>query len=172
MPFTSGDKREKVTALTTKPANINSVTVTEALAGVDIHWSVNKPDFRLSATGSATHNDTPLGAEGLYTNFAESNAEGNLTVFRDLDETGRPDPASDSEAVFDMVKEKGSELWLLVRKGPEADEPWAAGDEYSIFHVRTDEPQNPSDRAGFIKYTVPLGVAEFTQFKTLAAAGA
>ena len=169
MPFTAADGREKVTALTTKPADLEAVTATEANAGTDIHWHVAKSDFRLSATGSATHNDTPLGAVGLAVNFAESNAEGTLTVFRDLDETGKPVASSESETTFNMVKEKGTELWILVRKGPDADDPWAAADEYSIWHVRTDEPQNPTDRTGYIKYTVPLGVQNFYQFQAIAA---
>lgn len=169
MPYTSGDGREKVTALLTAPADPKAVTLAEATAGTDIHWHVNKDDFRLSPTASATHNDTPLGAKGTWNNFAEGNAEGTLTVFRDLGANGKPIPDSESEVVFEMVKRKGSELWLLVRKGPEADEPWAAGDEYAIFHVRTDEPQDPSSRQGFLKYVVPLGVATYHRFLELAA---
>lgn len=169
--YTAADGREKVTALLTAPADLKAVTVAEATAGIDIHWHVNKPDFRLSPTASATHNDTPLGAKGTWNNFADGNAEGTLTVFRDLGPDGKPVADSESEAVFEMVKEKGTELWLLVRKGPEADDPWEAGDEYSVFQVRTDEPQDPSDRSGFLKYVVPLGVANFARFQTLAAAG-
>lgn len=168
MPFTAADGREKVTALQTKPADLKAVTAIEANAGIDIHWHINKTDWRLSATASSTHNDTPLGAAGTAVNFAESNAEGTLTVFRDLDATGKPVAGSDSEAVFDLVKEKGTELWLMVRLGPDADDEWATGDEYSIYHIRTDELQRASERAGYIKYTSVLGVQTFEQFKAVA----
>jgi len=171
MPFTAADASEKVTALQTKPADLEALTVTELSTGLDIQDHILKSDFRLSPTASATHNDTPLGAKGTHTNFAEGTAEGTITPFRDLDETGRPVPDSDTEAVFDLVKEKGSELWIAVRKGPDPDEPWAAGDEYSVYHVTTDTPQDPSDRGGWIKYVVPLGVSEFERFKKVVAAG-
>lgn len=169
MPFTAGDGKRKVTVLTTKPANLEAVTATEANAGVDIQWHILKSDYRLSPTGSTTHNDTPLGARGQHSHFAQSQAAGNVTPFRDLDATGRPVPSSETETVFDLFKEKDTELVVMDRLGPDPDEDWASGDEYSIYVVRPDDMQDPSDGGGFIKYVTPLAVGDFYRFKKIAA---
>lgn len=170
MPFRAADNSEKVTVLQTKPADLAALTLTELTAGIDIEDWILKSDFRLSPTASATHNDTPLGAKGTWVNFAEGNAEGTVTVLRDLDEAGKPIPNSDGQAVFDLLKEKGTEVWIAVRRGPDPDVPWAAGDEYSVYQVTTDEPQEPTDRAGYQKVVIQLGVRDFERFKTVAAA--
>lgn len=169
MPFSAADNSEKVTVLQTEPADLAALTLTELTAGVEIQDYVLKSDFRLSPTASTTHNDTPLGAKGTWVNFAESNAEGTVTVIRDLDETGRPVVDGDGAAVFDLFKTKGTHMWVVIRKGPTPDTAWAAGDEYSVYEVTTDEPQEPTDRAGWQKVVVPLGVREFVRFATVAA---
>lgn len=171
MPFTPADGGRKVTVLTTKPQNLQAVTPTEANAGVDIHDHVLKSDYRVSPTGSTTHNDTPLGAKGNHTHFAQSQASGNVTPFRDLDENGRPVTDSETEAVFQLFAAKDQEMWLMDRLGPDPDEPWVADDEYSIYTVRPDDMQDPSDGGGFIKYVTPLAVGEFHRFKKIAAGG-
>lgn len=169
MPFTPGDGRQKVTVLQTKPEDLEAVTATEANAGTDAQWHILKSDFRLSPTASTTHNDTPLGAKGQHTHYAQSQAEGNVTPFRDLDETGKPVTDSETEAVFELFKVKNTQLWVMTRLGPDADEDWAADDEYSIYEVRPDEMQDPTDMTGFIKYPTPLGVGEFYRFCSVTA---
>lgn len=165
MPFTPGDGRRKVTVLTVKPVNLEAVTAIEANAGKDIQWHILKSDYRLSPTGSTTHNDTPLGAKGQHTHFAQSQAAGNVTPFRDLDATGKPVTSSEVEATFDLFKEKDTQLWVMDRLGPDPDGLWVAADEYSIYEVRTDDMQDPSDGGGFIKYVTPLAVGDFYRFK-------
>lgn len=171
MPFTAADGGRKVTVLTTKPANLQAVTAAEANAGHDVHDHVLKADYRVSPTGSTTHNDTPLGAKGQHTHFAQSQASGNITPFRDLDATGRPIADSEIEDTFALFKEKGQEMWLMDRLGPDPDEAWASGDEYSIYTIRPDDMQDPSDGGGFIKYVTPLAVGEFFRFQEIAATG-
>jgi hypothetical protein len=170
MPFTQGDGRRKVTILTTKPANLEAVTATEANAGTDAQWHILKSDYRLSPTGSSTFDNTPLGSANNWSTFGASAAEGRFSVFRDLDATGKPVADSETEEVFDLVREKGTQLWVMDRLGPDADTTWATADEYSIYEVQTDELQE-SDGNGFIKYVVPLSVATFYRLKKIVAAG-
>ncbi|MEE6273521.1 hypothetical protein V2J56_09200 [Georgenia sp. MJ206] len=169
MPYTAADGRQKVTVLEVQPDDLKAITATAANAGTDIQDHILKTDFRLSATASATHTDTPLGAKGTWNNLAESNAEGNVNVIRDLDDEGRPVVDSEAATVWDLFREKGTLLTVMVRNGPDPDEDWAAGDEYSVFVVETDNPQEQADRAGWIKHPIPLGVKEFELFQTLAA---
>lgn len=167
MPFTLSDGNVKVTALTTKPADVAAVTTTELTAGTDIQDYVLKSDFRLSPIASDTVTDTPLGQAGTATSFGPSNYEGTVTIFRDLDaSTGLPVTAG--EDVWDLFKEKGTQLWLVLREGPSSDTAWASGQEYEIYEVLTDTPQHPTDRAGYVKRTVTLGVQNASLYNTVA----
>lgn len=167
MPFTLADGNLKVTALQTAPADLDAITLTELTAGVDIEDYVLKSDFRLSPTASDTVPDTPLGSAGNSTAFGASNYEGSVSPFRDLDESGQP--ATSGEEVWNLFKEKGTNLTLVLREGPDSDTAWAEGDEYEAYQVITDTPQHPTDRAGYIKRTVVLGVNAAALYKTVAA---
>lgn len=168
MPFSLADGHLKVTALLTEPANIDNITLAELTAGVDIQDFVLKSDFRLSPVASDTVPDTPLSAEGNSTVFGASNYEGTVTVFRDLDESGRP--LADGEEVWNIFKAKGTHVTLVLREGPDSDVAWASGDEYEAYKVVTDTPQHPTDRAGYVKRTVALGVNDAALYKTVGAA--
>jgi len=166
MPFTLADGNRKVTALQTPPADLDAITLTELQAGIDIQDDVLKSDFRLSPTASDTVPDTPLGSAGNSTAFGASNYEGSVSPFRNLDETGQPETAG--EEVWDLFKEKGTNLTLVLRDGPDSDTEWAEGDEYEAYSVITDTPQHPSDTAGYIKRTVVLGVNGAALYKKVA----
>lgn len=158
MPLTLADGRIKLTALTEEPADLLAITVTELTAGTDISCKINKPDYRLSPTASDTVSDQPLCSEGNAVTYGNSNYEGSLTVLRFLDETGLPD-AADDEA-WDLLKTKGSILWLVERTGPKYTVDWTEGDPYAVYKVLTDNPQKPTDLAGYVKYVVPVGVQD------------
>lgn len=156
MPKTLADARTRLVALTTKPANPAAPTVTELTAGIDLSCRILKSDYRLSPVASDTVPDTELCSEGNAVTFGASNYEGSVTPFRYLTEAGKADALND--IAWDALKEKGTELWLYEREGPKYDAAWAAADEVDGYEVVTDNPQKPSDRAGFIKRVVPLGV--------------
>lgn len=163
MPRTLEDGRTRLDALTTAPAALASYTggtlqisVDELAAGTRISNRIMKSDYRLSATGSDTVNEAELEAEGNAVVYAASNYEGSVTVFRYLQSTGAADPLND--VAWDVLREKGTELWLPERVGPKAAKAWEAGDVGELYHVITDNPQVPTSRGGFIKRTIPLGV--------------
>ena len=155
---TLADGRIRLVALTTKPADPAAVTVTEVTAGVRLEERVAKGDFRLSPVASDTVSDADLAAEGNAVTYGASNYEGSVTPFRELDAAGKADPTND--VAWDTFKEKGTTLWLLKSEGKKKDEAFAAGDEYDLYEVVTDNPQDPSDRGGYIKKVVPLGVQD------------
>lgn len=156
--LTLADGRTRLVALTTAPADPEAVTATEANAGVRLECRILKSDFRLSPTASDTIPDTKLCAEGNAVSYGASNYEGTVTPFRELTAAGAADPTND--IAWDTLKAKGTHLWLLKSEGKKHTEDFAADDEYSLFEVITDNPQDPSDRGGYIKRVVPLGVQD------------
>lgn len=156
MPKTLADGRIKLVALTVDPANPAAITVTEANAGTDLSCRILKSDYRLSPVASDTIADAELCSEGNATAFGASNYEGTLTPFRYLDDDGKSETIND--VAWELLKDKGTHLYLIEREGPHYTEPFKAGDEIEVYEVITDNPQKPSDRAGFIKRVVPLGV--------------
>lgn len=149
--------RARLTVLTTKPVAVTDIPiVSEATAGIYASNKINKGDFRLSPTASDSVADALLDADSNASAYGNSNYEAAMTVMRFLDATGKPDATDD--ALFTAVKTKGTHLWLMLRVGPPATQVWAAADLYDLFHVITDHPQQPQDRAGFIKNPVPMAV--------------
>ena len=169
MPKTLADARTRLAILTTKPANLSAPLKTELDAGIDASCRILKSDYRLSPTASDTVPDSELCSEGNAVTFGASNYEGSVTPFWYLDEDGKSDTADD--VVYQALKEKGTELWFVEREGPRYDEPWTVGDPVEVYEVVTDNPQKPSDRAGYIKRTVPLGVQRAELHAVVAAAG-
>lgn len=151
-------KRERWVILSSKPANPEAVTSAEADAGIRAECFLTT-DSRLSASGSTTVAEAAI-CEGTAANVpAQKQYEGNLTVFRDLDEeTGLPVASGDE--VFGALSTFGSRRWVLVSKGPMYTEDFAAAHPYKLYEVVTDEPQEPSSREGAIKDVVPLFVQD------------
>lgn len=156
MPKTLADARTRLAILTTKPADLGAISAAALSSGIDASCRILKSDYRLSPTASDTVPDTELCSEGNAVTYGASNYEGSVTPFWYLDATGKTDVTDD--VVYQALKVKGSALWFVEREGPRYDEPWATGDNYEVYEVVTDNPQKPSDRAGYIKRVVPLGV--------------
>jgi|SRR5690625_4756589 len=173
MAYTAADASEKVTILVDVPDDITTVSAADLNAGIDIHNDILKTDFQATATDSTTHNDTPLGSKGQWTNYSGRNATASVTVLRDLDDAGKPDSSASAEVTFAALKEPYTNVALFVRKGPDPDSPWADGDEVRWGGVVvTDVPREPSDpTAGFIKVVIPLGVQDFETYFNVAANG-
>lgn len=175
MAYTAADASERVVLIpfADVDGNLEDITATEWNAGIAIHDDILKTDFAAGATDSTVHNDTPLGSKGQWENVSGRNATATITVLRDLDENGRPDPEASAEVTFAAVKEPGSEFVIGVRQGPDPDEEIQADDEMRFVGiVSTDVPRPPSDpTAGFIKVVVPLRVRDFETYVNVPAAG-
>ena len=156
MPKTIADERIKLVALTTKPVSLAAVEVGEANAGVDLSCRIMMSDFRLSPTASDTVNEPALCEGGNSAAPGKSNYEGSLTPFRFLDVDGAADTVND--VAYAALREKGTELWLIKRVGPRYDVNFAVGDDIEVYHVFTDNPQDPSEFTGYLKKVVPLFV--------------
>ena len=168
MPKTLADARTRVAILTVAPEDLDSIALDEVTAGIDASCRLLKSDYRLSPTASDTVDDTELCSEGNAVTFGASNYEGTVTPFWYLDGDGKL--VALDNTTWEALKEKGSELWFVEREGPKYDEPWAVGDQYDVYRVITDNPQKPSDRAGYIKRVVPLGVQDARLNKAIVAA--
>ncbi len=154
MPKTIAEERIKLVCLTTKPADVSKPTTSELAAGVDLSMKVLFSDFRLSPVASDTLNEPALGEGGNSSVAGKANYEGNLSVFRFLDDDGVPIAGEDDG--WDLLKVKGSDLHFYKRIGPKHTEPFAAGQDVEYYHAQTDNPQDPQDLAGYIKKTIPL----------------
>lgn len=174
LPKTFADLNRKLTVLTTPPVNMRAITVTEANAGTDITCRVTKENTRLSATASDTLEDSAVCEPNGSTVAGKSNYEASLGVFRFFDEAspGQPDPVADE--LFQLVKLKGSPLYVMERHSNKRwSLDWEEQDEYSVFQLTMDNWQRPSDQhTGYIKVVVPAFVADAELNGSIAPAGA
>lgn len=150
---TLADGNTKVTVLAAAPADKNQITVTELtdVGAKDASCQILKSDFDYGPTGSETIDEAPLCAEGNGQAPGLSNFGGGWSILRFWDpDTGLPD--TDDDWLWDLVNEKGTTLYLVVRDShKKSKEAWTAGDEYRYYEVVTDDPQR-GDRTGYIKY--------------------
>lgn len=168
MSLTLADGKTRAVVFTEPPTSLATdgpLTATEWNGATTIHDQVLKADFSIGATGSDTVNDAPLSSSGNATTFGASNYAGNATILRFLTPDGQPDPEDDH--VWTLFRTKGTHLWIGVSDGKDPDADGASGDEYSLYHVVTDNPQRPSDRSGFIKHPVVLGVQRAWEYRAL-----
>lgn len=158
MPKTIADERIKLTALLVAPVSTSAIKVTELVVAGNIELSnkILMSDFKLGPSGSESVQEPALSEAGNSSIPGKTNYEGSLTVFRFLDAAGKAVTAEDT--AFNLMKAKGSELFLVKRIGPKWDAVWAIGQEYEYYHCLTDLPQDPSEFAGYIKKTIPLFV--------------
>lgn len=165
--LTLADGKIKLTMLTAVPGDPANLKVSDLTGGKDLQDNILKSDYVLGATASDTISEAPLSSTGNGTTWGASNYQGSITPFRFLDVNGAPDPTNDF--LFSAVKEKGTTIVLVEREGPDPSTPWKEGDEYSLYVCVTDTPQKPSERTGYIKRVVPLGVQRAYENRKLAA---
>lgn len=164
---TLADKRIKISVMTVPPADMNALKVAELTAGINAASMNAASSYRFSPSASDTINDPAVDEESTASVPGGSNYEGTLAPFWYLDATGGYVAADN--AMFEAVKEKGSEVWVAEREGKPESDPWAAGDVYCVYHFITDNPQKPTDRGGWVKRIVPGLVQDAALYKTVVA---
>lgn len=154
---TLADGRITLWALTAKPQNIETPSVSEINAGKKISCHIMKSDYALGADSDSEITEQEMCKTGEGKAPGPTSYAGNITVFRYLDDNGQPDPSEDF--VWDLIKKKGTTIWLVEREGPVESKNIAEGDIVSVYEVVLGTPTKPSDRfAGYIKRTAKLNV--------------
>ncbi|ACV09811.1 phage tail tube protein [Jonesia denitrificans] len=155
MPRSLADGKKKFTILPDAPADINAITVTEANAGKDYSCAVLSSDFDLGFAASDMIDEKALCVEGNAQALGNSNFQGGFTAFREfLADTGLPDPAALAEELWDLVKEKGNTLHIMIRhSAKKSGDVWVVGDEYVYVEWVNDLPQGTT-LEGYIKHRV------------------
>lgn len=156
---TLADGRIALWALTTKPKDITKPTVSEINAGKKISCRIMKSDYALGADSDTEITEQEMCKTGEGKAPGPTSYAGNLTVFRYLDENGKPVVADDF--VWDLIRKKGTTIWLVEREGPSEPRPLEIGDIVSVYEVVLGTPTKPSDRfAGYIKRTAKLNIMD------------
>ena len=156
---TLADGRIALWALTTKPKDITKPTIAEINAGKKISCRIMKSDYALGADSDTEITEQEMCKTGEGKAPGPTSYAGNLTVFRYLDENGKPVVADDF--VWDLIKKKGSTIWLVEREGPDESRQPEIGDIVSVYEVVLGTPTKPSDRfAGYIKRTAKLNIMD------------
>lgn len=170
MPKTLADGRILLTVLTTKPKNLAAITLAELNAGKKISCRVMKSDYQLGATGNSEITEQEMCKRGEGKAPGPASYEGSLTVFRYLDEAGKP--IVEDDIAWDLLKELGTELWFVEREGPEESKQWESDDIYDVYEGITNTPTKPSDRfSGYIKRTVKLSITDAKEGAKVVAGG-
>lgn len=154
------DGHTKLAILATAPANPEAPTLAELTAGIDASCRIAKTPYTLGPTTSETVNDPELCRDVNATVYGASNYEGQIAPFRYYDDaTGMVDETGD--AVFQALKEKGVEVWLVERESAKkSTDAWEAGDEVCVYRALLDNPKKNSDRNGYIKRIIDLAIQE------------
>ena len=163
--LTLADGRNRVEYSLTMPAGYNVGEGPLTISASDftnLTEDINRPTFRLSATGSDTVADAPLSFAGNAVTFGAGNLEGSIELLRQLDADGKPDPAKDT--AFAALGAKGVRVWFAHRVGRKGTVPLEAGDEGWLYEAVTDEPQEPTEMAGYVKNLIPLGMQSRRRF--------
>ena len=156
---TLADGRITLWALTAKPTNIATPSIGEIKAGKKISCHIMKSDYALGADSDAEITEQEMCKTGEGKAPGPTSYAGNLTVFRYLDDNGQPVAADDF--VWDLIKKKGTTIWLVEREGPVESKEIAEGDIVSVYEAVLGTPTKPSDRfAGYIKRTAKLNVMD------------
>lgn len=156
---TLADGRITLWALTAKPKNMAVPTITEINAGKKISCHILKNDYALGAESDTEIAEQEMCKTGEGKAPGPTTYAGNITVLRYLDEAGKPVAADDF--VWDLIKKKGTTIWLVEREGPVESKEIAEGDIVSVYEAVLGTPTKPSDRfAGYIKRTAKLNIMD------------
>lgn len=163
---TLADGRITLWALTTKPKNMAAISAEEIKAGKKISCHIMKSDYALGADSDTEITEQEMCKTGEGKAPGPTSYAGNITVFRYLDEAGKPVAADDF--VWDLIKKKGTTIWLVEREGPVESNEIASGDIVSVYEAVLGTPTKPSDRfAGYIKRTVKLNIMDAAEDVTV-----
>lgn len=149
------DKATAWVIFESKPADPTKVKVSEWDAATNIACNLLADGSYLGPAASSEVSETLL-CGGTVTGFGADNYQGQATVARFYDTDGKPDQVGD--ATFTAMQEKGTTLFIGVRRGPKWDAKGATGQQVSVFEVMTDLPQDPQQASGYIKNIIGLGV--------------
>lgn len=156
---TLADGRITLWALTAKPVNMAAPTVAEIKAGKKVSCRIMKSDYALGADSDTEITEQEMCKVGEGKAPGPTSYAGNITVFRYLDEAGKP--VTEDDFVWDLIKKKGATIWLVEREGPIESKEIEAGDLVSVYEVVLGTPTKPSDRfAGYIKRAAKLNVMD------------
>lgn len=163
---TLADGRIALWALTAKPKNMTTPTITEINAGKNISCRILKNDYALGAESDTEINEQEMCKKGEGKAPGPTTYAGNITVLRYLDEAGKPVAADDF--VWDLIKKKGTTIWLVEREGPDESKEIAEGDIVSVYEAVLGTPTKPSDRfAGYIKRSAKLNIMDAAEDVTV-----
>lgn len=155
------DGHTKLAILATAPANPSTgITLAELTAALDASCRIAKNGYALGPTASETFADPALCEEVNSNTWGASNFESTIPVFRYFDDTdGVVDV--DGDEVYQALKEKGTEVWLVERESlKKSTDPWAAGDVVNVYRALLDHPRKASDRTGYIKNQIAPAIQE------------
>jgi hypothetical protein len=156
MPRSLADGHERIMILTEEPANWLAPTAAELAAGIYASPHILMSDWTFTTSDSDTVDEPSVEDTNHAPVPTLDNFSAGMTVFREYDEDGDPDPTAD--ALYDATKVKGTTLYIYCRQtGKLATAAAVAGDELRLgMIVITDSPQSPQDPGGYIKRRVPL----------------
>lgn len=163
---TLADGRIALWALTTKPKDMAKISAEEIKAGKKISCHIMKNDYALGAESDTEITEQEMCKKGEGKAPGPTTYAGNITVLRYLDEAGKPVAADDF--VWDLIKKKGTTIWLVEREGPVESNEIASGDIVSVYEAVLGTPTKPSDRfAGYIKRTAKLNIMDAAEDVTV-----
>jgi hypothetical protein len=165
MPKTTYDDDDMIVylgdSLAALPANWRTAPLaTELNAGEDWSLHVLAP-FDLDVAPSDTIDQRAVGEPSSTQVFGKRNATGTLDYFRHY-LNGQPHPADD--IVHNKVNVRGNIIVLARREGGKiadlVEQPFANGDEISIWVAEVDEVQTPKED-GYRRGRAPLTLKQF-----------
>lgn len=150
----------KFVILTSRPADPKKPTLAELTAGIDASCRVKGSSFKAGPTDSEKVDSDLLCEEIKGQALGASNYQLEFSPYRYFDPaTGKAEAgtgADIADAVFQLVKEKGTELYYYIRRtSKKSKEDFAAGDELLYLAGANDWPQ-PADGDGYISYDVKV----------------
>lgn len=154
---TLADKNIKITMLTTTPATLQGIPLATLTSGTDVSCLLAASGTRFTATASESIADPAVCEDANTQVFGASNYEASAAPFWLLDATTGKYAAADNPT-YEALRQKGSRVVFVLREGPKYDVAWAATDHYEAYEVITDNPQRPTEQAGYVKRIIPLAV--------------
>lgn len=148
-----------------KVAELNAATA------IDISCAAIKSQTKIGSTDSETIDGMAAVCEDTNAKaWGQSNAEVELAIFRYFQEGangGKFDPVRDK--IFQMLKNKGTEAYVVTRHTNKPYyEPFAEGDEISIYACSFDQPHPVNEAAdrtsGYIRTIHKCQVTGFREF--------